>query len=392
MQNNGVTKPFSIYIHIPFCIQKCPYCDFNTYAVLKAPEKAYVAALLSELDYRASLPEWKGRSVQTIFFGGGTPSIFSGKAIKNILGHISKIFPMLNYVEVSLEANPGTVSTDNLSEFYDAGVNRLSFGAQSFSNTILKTLGRTHTPDQVISAIESARASLFTNISVDIIFAVPGQTLHDVRFDCEQALALDVPHVSTYSLTIEKGTPFYQSFKRGIFKQVDDDTSLSMMDLITETLFQRGEGLERYEISNYARTGKEARHNMAYWNGDDYIGVGAGAHSFCTNRRWSNVALPKTYIDKATSKGIAESWQEVLTPSELAFEYFFLGLRKIHGVSLSEFERRFQTQWEPLYGDLIDILSNERLIVHEGDFIRLSQRGLEIADSVIGNFSKVKLD
>jgi oxygen-independent coproporphyrinogen-3 oxidase len=386
-----VSKPFSIYIHIPFCIQKCPYCDFNTYAVSKAPEKEYVSGLLAELDFRASLPEWKGRTVQTIFFGGGTPSIFSGKAIKNILSHTTRLFPMLDYVEVSLEANPGTVATDNLSEFYDAGVNRLSFGAQSFNTATLKTLGRTHSPDQIIAAVESSRASLFSNISIDLIFAVPGQTIHDVRFDCEQALLLDVPHVSTYSLTIEKGTPFYQSYKRGIFKPISDDLSLEMMDTIQEILFQRGQGLERYEISNYAKPGKEARHNMAYWNGDDYLGVGAGAHSFCKDRRWSNIALPQSYVEKATSQGTAESWEEKLTVRDQIFEYFFLGLRKIHGVSMSEFERRFQTKWDPLFGDLIDILSTEKLIIQDADCIRLSQRGLEIADSVIENFSKLDL-
>jgi putative oxygen-independent coproporphyrinogen III oxidase len=386
-----VNKPFSIYIHIPFCTQKCPYCDFNTYAVAKAPEKEYVSALLAELDYRASLPEWRGRTVQTIFFGGGTPSIFSGKAIKHILSHITRLFPLLDYVEVSLEANPGTVATDNLSEFYDAGVNRLSFGGQSFNSTTLKTLGRTHSPDQIIAAVESSRAALFSNISMDIIYGVPGQTIHDVRYDCEQAVQLDLPHASTYSLTIEKGTPFYQSYKRGVFKPIDDDLSLEMMDTIQQTLFDRGHGLERYEISNFAKPGKEARHNMAYWNADDYLGIGAGAHSLCFNRRWSNMALPQSYINKATTLGNAESWEETLTLRDQMFEYFFLGLRKIHGTSLTEFERRFEHPWEPLYGDLIDILTTERLLVHDGDYIRLSQRGLEIADSVIENFSKVNL-
>lgn len=390
-------KPFSLYIHIPYCYQKCPYCDFNTYAVLQVPEEDYASALLSELDWRAAQEGWKGRPIQTIYFGGGTPSIFSGKTIRKIIAVITKLFPVLDYLEVSLEANPGTVSLDNLSAFHEAGVNRISFGVQSLCPSILKTLGRAHTPVQALSAIESAKAASFKNISLDLMYGVPGQTIADVRYDIAQYLEVEVPHVSAYCLTIEKGTPFYQSTKRGILKLPKDEAVLEMMNLIIDE-FETGE-LNRYEISNFAQDGFEARHNLAYWNGDDYLGIGAGAHSFLSTpasnakpiygKRWSNYALPQRYMESAKTIGIAESWAEELDKKGAMFEFFFLGLRKTAGVSAERFYSIFQTTIESSHGELIDILAHEKLLEKEGSFFKLTRRGMELADSVIENFAGV---
>lgn len=389
-------KPFSLYIHIPYCYQKCPYCDFNTYAVHSVPEEEYAAALLSELDWRANQDGWKGRPIQTIYFGGGTPSIFSAKVIRKILSVTTKLFPVMDYIEVSLEANPGTVSTDNLSALKEAGVNRLSFGAQSFSSNSLKTLGRSHTPDQVHAAVESARAAGFKNISLDLMYGIPNQTLADVHADILQLLSTEVPHVSAYCLTIEKGTPYYQSYKRKILKLPKDDAVMDMMNAIIDNF--EYSGIHRYEVSNFSIPGSEARHNLAYWNGDDYLGIGAGAHSLLGRtptdgdplygRRWSNYALPQKYIESATTIGVSESWSENLDKKAALFEFFFLGLRKTAGVSLERFVELFKAPVEVVYGELIDILAHEKLVEKDGSFLKLTRKGLELSDSVIENFAE----
>lgn len=364
--------------------------------MLSVPEDEYAAALLSELDWRANQEGWKGRPIQTIYFGGGTPSIFSPKVIRKIISVTTKLFPTLDYIEVSLEANPGTVSTDNLSALKEAGVNRISFGTQSFNSDTLKTLGRAHTPDQALSAVESARAAGFKNISLDLMYGIPGQTIADVRSDIMQILSTEVPHVSAYCLTIEKGTPFYQSYKRKILKLPKDELVLEMMNIIIDDL--AAAGLHRYEVSNFAKDGFEARHNLAYWNGDDYLGIGAGAHSLLTQeptaaaplygRRWSNYALPNKYMESTTTIGVAESWSEELDKKAALFEFFFLGLRKTAGVSTDRFLNLFKAPVEVVYGELIDILIHEKLLERHGSFLKLTRKGLELSDSVIENFAE----
>lgn len=388
-------SPFSLYLHIPFCVHKCPYCDFNTYAVSRIPEKEYVAALLAELDYRASQPAWQGRTIQTVFFGGGTPSLFGVAAIKRIMLAISNTFPLAESLEVSLEANPGNITEETLAGYRDAGVNRLSLGAQSLNPETLKTLGRQHTPEQVEAALASARGAGFRNINIDIMYGVPGQRLDDLENDMRMADSLGPSHISAYGLTIEKGTPFFQSVKRGVMKLPPEDLTVEMMESINH--FLPAYGYERYEISNFAKPGKEARHNLAYWNGDDYLGLGAGAHSYRrreegddTPRRWSNFALPQRYIDQTTATGHAESWSEALSPEAELFELVFLGLRKIRGVSLEEFTTRFGATVQELYGSRLKMLLEQGVVCLEDGFLKLSEKGLLLADSVIEDFAQAE--
>ena len=387
-------NPFSIYIHIPYCLHKCPYCDFNSYAVSVFPEREYAGALLAELDYRASLPEWRGRPVQTVFFGGGTPSLFSPSTIRKIVAAICNTFQVHDQVEITLEANPGTVSPDSLLGFREAGINRLSLGAQSFSPETLKILGRMHTPVQTESAVAAARAAGFTNINLDLIYGVPKQTLHDLKNDLAATLALQPEHISAYGLTIEKGTEFFTAVKKRTLKLPREGVVIEMMEEINRFLPARD--LIRYEISNFAKRGKEARHNMAYWNGDNYLGLGAGAHSFVSaathnNRvalkRWSNYASPKQYIEQAAAKGDASSWHDELSPEAAMFEFFFLGLRKVQGVNLDTFEALFGISAETLYPATITILCDQGLITRSGKSLALTERGLMLADSVIANFA-----
>jgi len=385
---------FSLYVHIPYCVHKCPYCDFNTYAVSSIPEREYVAALLAELDYRATLPEWSGKVIKTIYFGGGTPSLFSPAAIQRFISGVVGLFPIDERVEISLEANPGAIAEDALHGFREAGVNRLSFGSQSFSSHVLKNLGRQHTPAQIESSVANARRAGFHNINLDIIYGAPEQTVNDLKFDLTEAVKLDPEHVSAYGLTIEKGTPFFTSYKKGTLKLPKEQHVIEMIEELNGFLDLCG--LRRYEISNFAKPGLHARHNMAYWDGADYLGLGAGAHSFnhaipggddqSSAVRWSNFALPAKYIKETIANGHGESWRETLALPDAVFEFFFLGLRKIKGVSIAECSARFGFTPAQLYPARMEMLSVQGLIETKGDLVALTERGLMLADSVIEEF------
>lgn len=386
-------KPIVLYIHVPFCLHKCPYCDFNTYALASIPEEEYVAALLAELDFRAELAEWRGREVRSIYFGGGTPSLFSARSISRIVASISRFFPVHYRAEISLEANPGTLDADYLSQLAAAGINRLSLGAQSLDPEVLKTLGRMHSPQQIETAVLSAREAGFNNLNLDLIYAAPGQTSASLQADLLAFAALEPEHISAYGLTIEKGTPFYQSYKRGLLRLPADDQVVEMMESVARHLTEAG--FRQYEISNYARPGFEAQHNLAYWHGVDYLGLGAGAHSFLAcepplgevyGMRWSNFALPARYMSEAVTHGRAEGWRDKLNREEAIFEFFFLGLRTIEGVEQSEFEQRFGVRVEQLFPFVIPMLKEQELLAeHEGK-LALTQKGLLLADSVIEHF------
>jgi oxygen-independent coproporphyrinogen III oxidase len=390
-------RSFSIYFHIPFCLRRCPYCDFNSYALTSIPEREYVSALLSELDLRAAQDYWKGRRVQSIYFGGGTPSLLSPLSIRRMLNGVAERFPIISDPEITLEANPGTVSADSLEGFRLAGVNRLSLGAQSFQPELLSKLGRIHSVEQTEAAIAAAKSVGFTNFGLDIMYSIPGETLDQLRFDLREAVRAAPTHISAYGLTIEKGTPFYLDYKRGKLDLPDEDSIVGMMDEVCRVLALAG--YERYEISNFAQTGMEARHNQVYWNGGDYLGLGAGAHSFLASfegqfkkggLRWSNYVLPNKYISQAVAHGSAECWRETLGVQELMFEFFFLGLRKIAGVSCSEFERCFGSGVEQAYSATLEVLYDQGLLKRDGDFIALTKKGLLVADSVIENFANVR--
>jgi oxygen-independent coproporphyrinogen-3 oxidase len=381
---------FGLYLHIPFCSRKCPYCDFNTYAVSKLPEEDYVAALVEELSAFANSPSFSGRRIHSVFFGGGTPSMLSAASIGSLLMAADKLFGIQANAEVTLEANPAAAQEATYRDFRAAGVNRLSLGGQSLSSDILKYLGREHTPEQVVSAVAAAYDAGIENVSLDVIFGVPNQTIDHLQHDLTSVVNLPIKHISTYSLTIEKGTPFFQRQERGLLRMPTDDLVVEMMDVITSKLATHQ--FSRYEISNYAQDGYSSRHNTAYWDGESYLGIGAGAHSFVrrvgeeqTALRWSNCAVPADYM-KRIGEGSAEAWREVLTPSMLQFEFFFLGLRKIAGVDRSRFSRLFGDAAMDQYSQVLDDLVSEGFLLFEDTHIRLTSRGLHVADSVIERF------
>lgn len=385
---------FSLYIHIPYCHQKCPYCDFNTYATPKAPEEDYIAALCKELTTCAEQPEWKGKTIQTLFFGGGTPSIFSVQGIAQILSYAKSEFNMSPDAEITLEANPNSITNDYALGIKQAGINRLSLGAQTFKSHLLKVLGRDHSSVEITEAVHAALKAGIKNISIDLIYGTPNQTLQDVLDDVKNCVSLPITHVSAYSLTYEQGTPFFQSLKRGTINALADETVIEMMDAIESDLHKGG--FTRYEISNYSKTSFSSKHNSAYWNGSEYLGIGAGAHSFCythpspnpKGRRWSNLALPKEYMEAVDREGKAVSWKEELNTDALTFEYFFLGLRKLEGISEDEFTARFGLHKFHRYVPILETLITDRLLTSEKGTYALSRKGIHLCDSVLAEIAQ----
>ncbi len=328
--------PLSLYVHLPWCLKKCPYCDFNSHEMRAAdlPEQRYLDALVADLE--SALPLVWGRSVHSIFLGGGTPSLFAPESIARLLSDIRARLKLAADCEITLEANPGTFEKERFRAFRDAGVTRLSVGVQSFKDTHLKSLGRVHDSAQAMAALEEAARS-FDTWNLDLMYALPGQSLEDLREEITQALAFAPPHLSIYHLTIEPNTWFAKHPPQ----IPEDDTAYAMLDLITERT--AAAGLQRYEVSAYARTGQHCRHNLNYWQYGDYLGIGAGAHgklSFAHRIvRQVRTREPRLYMERALA-GNAVSQEEEVKRTDLPFEYMLNALRLRQGFALGEFSER----------------------------------------------------
>ena len=328
--------PLSLYIHLPWCLRKCPYCDFNSHEMRAAemPEQRYIDALMADLE--AALPLIWGRGVHSIFIGGGTPSLFSPEAIDRLLGGVRARLRLTADCEITLEANPGTFEKDRFRAFRSAGVTRLSIGVQSFNDDALKALGRVHDRAQAFAAVEEA-AQAFDTFNLDIMYALPGQTLQTLREDMATALALEPPHISIYHLTIEANT-YFARFPPAL---PDEDTAYDMLDLITD--MTGAAGLQRYEVSAYAASGHRCFHNLNYWQFGDYLGLGAGAHSKLSFAhrvvRQVRFREPKLYMDKALG-GNALAQEVEVGRADLAFEFMLNALRLKDGFPLSHFGER----------------------------------------------------
>jgi len=328
--------PLSLYVHLPWCIKKCPYCDFNSHEMAGAepPEQRYIDALIADLE--ASLPLIWGRSVHSIFIGGGTPSLFSPGAIDRLLAELRARLRLDADCEITLEANPGTFEKDRFKAFRHAGVTRLSVGVQSFNDAHLKALGRVHDSAQAIAAVQEAAAN-FETFNLDIMYALPGQTLEGLEKDMRQALALSPPHISIYHLTIEPNT-YFAKFPPVI---PEEDLAYAMLDRITEMTAQAG--MQRYEVSAYAKPGHRCFHNLNYWQFGDYLGIGAGAHSklsfahrIVRQVRWRE---PKLYMDKALA-GQAGTQENEISRADLPFEFMLNALRLRDGFKLQDFAEK----------------------------------------------------
>jgi oxygen-independent coproporphyrinogen-3 oxidase len=387
--NSNGAKAFSLYLHIPYCQSKCPYCDFNSHAVASWPEEDYVRALIAEIERRASDVPWAGRRIKTIFFGGGTPSLFRPESIAAVLAAAERNFGLEGGVEITLEANPGTVDAAKLAGMRAAGVNRISFGAQSFNDARLKFLGRIHGAAETREAARLAHRAGFERLNLDLIFAVPGQSVDETLNDIAEAAALGPDHISAYNLTFEEGTAFFTEMKRGRIRPLDSDRQAEFYAAVREELPRRG--YKMYEISNYAAPGHEARHNLSYWRLESYLGLGAGAHSFARGddgggRRWWNERMPARYVEQALKSGRAEAGGETVDNTSAQGEFVFLNLRLRDGFALADFETRFGESFDRVFGVRAERLFEGDLLIRDDGRIYLSERGLELADSVFAEF------
>jgi len=326
-----MTRPLTVYVHLPWCVRKCPYCDFNSHAAPSSvPEDDYVRALLADL--RGDLAIAAGRPVESVFFGGGTPSLFSARAIGRILDGVAAVLPLAGDAEITLEANPGTLERGRFADYAGAGVNRVSLGAQSFSAAQLATLGRIHSPDDIDAAILDLEAAGLDNFNLDLMYALPGQDVDAALDDLHRALSLGPAHLSLYQLTLEPGTAFYHRPPQ----LPDEDAALGMQLAIQAELASAG--LEQYEVSGYAQPGRRCRHNLAYWNFGDYLGLGAGAHGKVTRPdgvwRTEKPRMPREFM--ATAGGGGQ--RRRVDPVDLPFEWALNALRLTEGATLGAFE------------------------------------------------------
>jgi oxygen-independent coproporphyrinogen-3 oxidase len=336
--------PLALYVHLPWCVRKCPYCDFNSHAVPAAglPERAYLAALLDDLDFAAR--DCAGRELVSVFFGGGTPSLFAAESIGRVLERARRLFGVAPDCEVTLEANPGTVERGRFADYRGAGVNRVSLGAQSFDDVRLAALGRIHGSGDTIAAVDELRAAGIDNFNLDLMYALPQQAPDGALADLEQALALGPAHVSHYQLTLEPGTVF----ERRPPSLPDEETAYAMQRACQARLAEAG--YRQYEVSAYAAAGRECRHNLNYWRFGDYLGIGAGAHGKLTVAapgrvlRTARVRQPGRYLAAVEPAGRLEEARVVPT-ADLPFEFFLNALRLVDGFGVSEFESRTGLDW-----------------------------------------------
>ncbi len=400
----------SLYLHIPFCHTRCYYCDFNTYAGILPLREPYVRALLTEIGLAGDMARHEDgtpRRSRTLFFGGGTPSLLTVGQVARLLAACRQSFAVDADAEITLEANPGTLSGEQLVELHAAGVNRLSMGAQSFDSDLLKTLGRIHSPEEIVQALHNARAAGFTSVNLDLMFGLPGQTMHQWRETLDQALSLHPEHLSLYSLIIEEGTPFYTWTHEGRITPGDEDLCADMYEYADERL--QAAGYENYEISNWALPGHSSQHNLTYWRNLPYLGMGAGAHSFfagrhlaggrgqavaptnseggrgqavAPTRRFSNVLDPQEYIRLLKQQRRPEAESENIERAQEMSETAFLGLRTAVGLHLPTWEQRFGEPFSHFAGERLRLVQEAGLLEQTEDWLRLSKRGRLLGNEV----------
>ncbi len=377
-------KQTGLYVHIPFCVQKCLYCDFPSFAGQLEQREQYVHALQKELLQKAEL--CKAYEITTIFFGGGTPTVLSAEQLQCLLDTIKQHYHVMEDAEITIEANPGTLDLQMCQALHDMGFNRISMGLQAWQNDLLQTLGRIHTKEVFLDNFQNARKAGFENINVDLMFALPNQTVADWLETLDEVTALQPEHISAYSLIIEEGTPFYDLYAKGVYQETDETTDREMYHQAIRFLEQKG--YAQYEISNFAKAGKQSRHNMLYWLDGAYMGFGLGAHSYWAQQRFHNPYDLECYIQKANAGMDMMEDVEDIPKREQYSEFMFLGLRMTEGVSKKRFLERFGVQLEAVYGSELQKLKTEGLLQEVDDFVRLTERGTDVSNYVFVAFLK----
>ena len=367
-------KPQAAYIHIPFCSHICYYCDFAKVFLEGQPVDDYLDALIKEFNAHDI------HRLKTLYIGGGTPTVLTARQMRRLLSALTENLDLSYLSEFTVEANPGDLSDEMVEVLAQSPVNRVSLGVQTFNNRLLKKIGRVHTEAQVYDSIEKLRAAGFENITIDLIYALPGQTMEMVEEDLQKLLALNLPHVALYSLILEDHTVFMNRQRRGILRLPNEDKNADMYEYIIDSLTKNG--YNHYEVSNFGKPGYESQHNLTYWDNAEYYGIGAGASGYLDGVRYKNHGPVHHYIE-AENKRVHE---EFLSQKEQIEEEMFLGLRKQSGVSVTEFEQRFGIDFNNLYGAVVSKYIDRGLIVDDRKVIRLTDKGFELGNEVFADF------
>ena len=387
------TKNIGLYIHIPFCKRKCEYCDFKSYAGKEELVDEYIKWLKYEvkevgegnrLDYENNLD--KLAIVKTIYIGGGTPSLIDSKYINEILEVVKQNYTLENDLEITIEVNPGTVNQEKLEQYKKSEINRLSIGLQSTHDRLLKKLGRIHNYEEFLNTFELARKVGFENINVDLMLGLPEQSIEDLKESVEEIIKLNPEHISVYSLIVEEGTPFYKKLEENELDLPEEEIERKMYWTVKQELEKAG--YIHYEISNFAKAGFESKHNLSCWNQEEYIGFGTSAHSYTNNVRYSNIDSMEEYIDNFKKESEADNFvfHEKQNEDSKMKEFMMLGLRKKEGVSIKEFKNRFTLNPIFVYRKELEKLVTEELIEIDGDKIKLTNKGLDLANLVWEEF------
>ena len=370
-------KPSSAYVHIPFCTQICYYCDFSKVFIKNQPVDAYLEHLIQETR------SYEIGKLRTLYIGGGTPTALSAQQLAYLLTELPKVMDLSEVEEFTIEANPGDLDPDKIAVLKDSQVNRVSLGVQTFDNKMLKKIGRSHQEQDIYDNIRHLKQAGFDNISIDLIYALPGQTMDQVKENVAKAIDLDIPHMSLYSLILENHTVFMNRMRRGKLPLPKEELEAEMFEYIIEEL-EKG-GFEHYEISNFSKPGFESRHNLVYWDNAEYYGLGAGASGYVDGIRYKNHGPIRHYLE-AIEAGKARITEEHLTLEEKMEEELFLGLRKKTGVSKARFEEKFGVSFDQRYGQVVASLTEQGLLVPDDKQVRMTKRGLFLGDTVAEKF------
>ena len=364
----------SLYIHIPLCVKKCAYCDFASFSGRMAQRERYVQAVCREI--RAQAAFFGPRRVGTVFLGGGTPTLLTGAQVQEILDTVRACFELLGDAEITMEANPGTLTVEKLKSCRAAGVNRLSLGAQAMDDRLLRGLGRIHAVEDVTAAVEMARHAGFDNLNLDLMYALPGQSMDDWMRTLDAAVELAPEHLSAYSLIVEEGTPLADRVARGMLTVPDDEAAVDMQRMAVDRLAEAG--FARYEISNFAQLGRECRHNIVYWQRGDYLGVGCAAHSLMDGERFENPRGLEEYLSGARRMNAVR-----LTREDAMEETLMLSTRMCRGMDLNAYRREFGEDFRTGRERKLAALARMGLLVCEDGFLRLTQRGMEVQNALV---------
>ena len=371
------TKPTSAYVHIPFCTQICYYCDFSKVFIKNQPVDSYLEHLIEEYD------SYDIKKLRTLYIGGGTPTALSAPQLAFLLERLTDKLDLSYLEELTIEANPGDLDQEKIAVLKDSPVNRVSLGVQTFNDRMLKQIGRSHSERDIYENIANLKKAGFDNISIDLIYALPKQTMEDVKINVAKAIALDIPHMSLYSLILENHTVFMNRMRRGKLPLPKEDLEAEMFDYIIAELEKAG--FDHYEISNFSKPGFESRHNLMYWDNAEYFGIGAGASGYVDGVRYKNHGPIRHYL-QAVEAGNTRVQEEVLTLKEKMEEEMFLGLRKKSGVSKKRFEEKFGLSFEDQYGSVVSELTEQGLLVPDRDIVRMTKQGLFLGDTVAEKF------